>query len=504
MRKLLPITNRRTFLRKLLSKDFEAFIEKAWMEIESGQPIAWNWHIDAIVHVLNQVRLGDLRRLLVTIPPRMGKTNLISVIFVAWCLGQDPTMNFVGVSYSNQLAAKFGRQCLQIIQSSWYRELFPNTIISSKRSAADDFETIRGGGRLSTSVTGTLTGRGGDIIILDDVIKPDEAFSETVREFVNEWYRKTLSSRLNDKRKGAIICVMQRLHRFDLAGLMLESGQWHELRLPAIATDDERIPLSGGRFHDRKVGDVLHSEREGLAELEILRATMGTNAFNAQYQQMPVPAGGVIFKADWPKEYDPAKLKLREYGGIILQSWDTASKAGETNAWSVCTTALYRNDLIYVIDQFRARLEMPDLVRKAVELAQRYRPEHLFVEDKVSGTSLIDFLRAELPRHLWPLPCIPTVDKVTRAEGVSPIVENGRLFLPTEAPWLGDFKTELFGFPNVRYMDQVDALTQMLEWVRSQDALPSAPENAAPELVDQYTWFPEVDPDFDPWAPNMG
>ena len=496
MRKPLRITNRRALLRLLLSKDFEAFVEKAWMEIESGQPIAWNWHIDAIINVLEQVRRGKLRRLLVTVPPRMGKTNLISVIFVAWCLGLDPTMNFVGVSYANPLAAKFGRQCLQIMQSSWYRELFPNTIISAKRSAADDFETTRGGGRLSTSVTGTLTGRGGDIIILDDVIKPDEAFSETVREAVNEWYRSTLSSRLNNKRKSAIICVMQRLHQFDLAGLMLESGQWHELKLPAIATEDERIPLTGGRFHERRVGDILHPEREGFAELELQRMTMGTNAFNAQYQQMPVPAGGVIFKAHWPKEYDPATLKLRESGGIILQSWDTANKVGETNAFSVCITSLYRNGLIYVLDVFRARLEMPDLVRKAVELAQQYRPDHLIVEDKASGESLLPYLRKDLPRHLWPLPWTPSGDKVARAEGVSPIVENERVFLPTEATWLGDFKIELFGFPKSRYMDQVDALTQMLEWVRGQDAMPPAPVNEGPEEPYESSdddWEDEVD-----------
>ena len=497
------ISNRPALLRMLLSKDFEAFVEKAWMCIESEQPVSWNWHIDAILHVLDEVRRGNIRRLLVTMPPRNGKTNLITVIFVAWCLGQDPTMNFVCVSYANDLSAKFGRRCLAIMQSSWYRELFPGTIISSKRSAADDFETTKGGGRLATSVTGTLTGRGGDIIILDDVIKPDEAFSETVRNAVNEWYRSTLTSRLNDKRRGAIICVMQRLHQFDLAGLMIESGLWRHLKLAAIATENERIQLTGKRVFRRKAGEALHPERESLADLEHLRAEMGTNVFTAQYQQMPVPADGLIFKRHWLQSYDPSTLNRERYGGVILQSWDTGNKTGESNAWSVCITALYRNGLIYILDVCRVRLERPELVRKAVELAHQYRPDDLLIEDKASGEGLILLLRRELDRSLWPLPCTPTTDKVTRAEGISPIVENKRLFVPFEATWLGEFKSELLGFPNVRFMDQVDALTQMLEWVRAQDARPLPEQIAGPEemLDDGSDWQdPDLPEDFDPWS----
>ena len=477
------IANGRALLRRLLSKDFEAFAEKAWMWINGGEPMMWNWHIDAIAHVLGLVQARSCRRLLVTMPPRNGKSNLISVIFVAWCLGHDPRLRFVCVSYSNHLSATFGRDCLAIMQSDWYREAFPGTMISARRAAASDFATTRGGGRLATSVDGTLTGRGGDIIILDDVIKPDEAFSETVRNSVNDWYRKTLASRLDDKKRGAIICVMQRLHQFDLAGLMIESGVWRELKLPAIATEDEEIELTAGRKHCRKAGEALHPEREPLDELARIRAEMGSTAFNAQYQQMPVPAEGLTFKRAWLKSYDPGTVDYRS-GGTILQSWDTANKAGETNAWSVCITALYRNQLIYVLDVCRVRLEMPELVRKAVELANRFRPEHLFIEDKASGESLIMLLRKELPRNLWPLPRNPTTDKVTRAEGVSPIVENGRLFLPTEASWLGELKAELLGFPNTRFLDQVDALTQMLEWVRQQDAAPPPMAMAGPELVD--------------------
>ena len=149
MNKSARIANRRALLRSLLSRDFEAFAEKAWMWISGGDPVAWNWHIEAIMHDLALVTTGKCRRLLVTMPPRNGKSKLISIIFVAWCLGQDPGKSFVCVSYSGELAGEFARDCLAIIQSDWYRELFPRTVISSKRSAAHDFKTTAGGGRLA-------------------------------------------------------------------------------------------------------------------------------------------------------------------------------------------------------------------------------------------------------------------------------------------------------------------------------------------------------------------
>lgn len=495
----LRANNRRALFRRLMREDFGAFAEKAWEWSNGGRSMSYNWHIDAIAHVLDLVAGGDCRRLLVTMPPRNGKSLLISVIWVAWQLGQDPRQNFVCVSYSNDLSLSFARDCLSIMESPWYRELFPKTIISNKRSATADYETTAGGGRLATSVTGTLTGRGGDIIILDDVIKPDEAASDTVRESVNKWYRSTLTSRLDDKQRGAIICVMQRLHQFDLAGLMIESGAWRQLKLAAIAPEDEVIPLTRGRVHCRKAGEVLHPERESREILETLRREMGSDLFSAQYQQDPVPEGGLVFKAHWPKYYAPAALESS--GGLIVQSWDTGNKTGETNAYSVCVTALVRGRLIYVLDVFRARLETPDLLKQAIALGLEYRPHALLVEDKASGEALIQFLRGERDPILHPLARRPEADKFTRARGVSPIVEQSRLWLPEEAIWLGEFKAELLGFPNVRYCDQVDALSQLLDYVRQQDI--NVPQQVAgPELMDPdgSSYDDAFDWTGDPWG----
>lgn len=268
-------------LTQLCRHDFTAFLRKAWPWVSGGELLKWNWHIDAIAYKLDRVQIGESRRSLINLPPRNGKSKTISVAWVAWMLGSDPTLNFVCVSYSNELSGKMARDCRAIMESSWYREIFPGTIISKTRSAAYDFETTRGGGRLATSVTGTLTGRGGDIIILDDVIKPEEANSETTRTSVNDWFRSTLASRLNDKASGAILCVMQRLHEDDLSGMLLRQGGWDHLALPAIATENASIMLAGGGVYRRREGDVLHPERETREILEELKDAMGSYAFEA-------------------------------------------------------------------------------------------------------------------------------------------------------------------------------------------------------------------------------
>ncbi len=499
------------FLREVRRQDFPTFLERAWPHICGGQLLVHNWHVDAIAYHLDRIANGHAKRLNVNLPPRNGKSNIITISWVAWMLGRDPSLNFVCVSYSNELSAKFARECLSIMQSDWYRDIFPRTIISARRSASYDFETSAGGGRLATSVTGTLTGRGGDIIILDDVIKPEEANSETTRNAVNDWYQSTLASRLNDKESGAIICVMQRLHQFDLSGILLEAGGWDHLSLPAVAPEDATIPLTRGRFYQRKAGDILHAARESRVVLDELRASMGSSAFAAQYLQDPIPAQGNVFKADWLKTY-PSDFDWQAYGEIV-QSWDTGIKAGQNNDWSVCLTALVRQRQIYLLHVWRGRVEFPDLKRKAIELAREHGPKTLLIEDKASGQQLIQTLRSESPQGVpLPIACTPELDKFSRAQGVSSIVEAGQLSLPVEAPWLGDFKSELLAFPNGRHDDQVDALSQLLDWARTR-WMHAPATSAGPTLFvhnndgtceatgeDSHLAKGEVSPLADPWG----
>jgi predicted phage terminase large subunit-like protein len=467
-------------LLALLRRDFRAFLRKAFPAIRGGAQLAWNWHLDAIAHQLDLVARGDTRQLLVTMPPRNLKSITISVAWVAWMLGRDPRLNFVCVSYSNELSAKLARDCLALMQSGWYGELFPGTII--KRTATADFETTLGGGRLATSVTGTLTGRGGDIIIIDDPIKPDEAHSETSRNNVNHWFQSTLASRLDDKGAGAVVVVMQRLHQNDLAGMLQEGGGWSQLSLPAIALEDERIPLCGGKFHNRRVNDVLHPEREPIHVLERLRQIMGSITFDAQYQQQPVPAGGNLIRAEWLKFYD-SLFDVAAQPGHIIQSWDTASKDGVQNDWSVCITAKVHRGTVWIIDVYRAKLTFPELKDQAVLLARKYRAATILIEDAASGTQLIQTLRAERPTGVvLPIARKPEGDKQSRMAGVSGQIASGQLQLPVNAPWLASFESELLGFPNARHDDQADALTQLMAWAMQLEVTADYDDSSGPIL----------------------
>lgn len=473
------MTDRQAYFDAVLREDFIAFLSKAFSTASGGDQFAPNWHHDAIGHQLSRVQQGGSTRLIVTMPPRYLKSITISVAWVAWRLGRNPGLKFVCVSYSGELAQKHAGDCRAIMQTDWYQRVFPNTRLKRGGGAEMDFATTKGGGRLSTSVGGTLTGRGGDIIIIDDPIKPDEAMSETARRKVIHWYANTLSSRLNDKSKGAILLVMQRLHEEDLAGHLLEAGGWDHLSLQAIAETNERVPLGGGRMHERISGEALHPEREDVARLNALKAAMGSATYSAQYQQSPVPAEGLHVKREWFRRYkEPPQ---RQPGDLIVQSWDTASKDGVFNDFSVCITGLARKNEVFVLDVFRDKLQFPDLLRRTIDLASQWETNTLLIEDAASGAQLIQVLKRERQSHIpSPIRRKPVADKVTRFSGQSARIEAGDLLLPEDAPWLAGFERELLGFPNLRHDDQVDALTQLLAW-RSQRRARTG--MIAPELI---------------------
>lgn len=220
-------------------------------------------------------------------------------------------------------------------------------------------------------------------------------------------------------------------------------------------------------MHRRYEGDVLHPEREPLEVLMELKAAMGSLAFAAQYQPDPMPAEGNVFRAAWLREYE-AKEQTEQWGEIV-QSWDAAIKTGANNDYSVCVTARIVNREAHILHVWRGRLEFPALVRTAVALAQEWRPGTIIIEDKALGQQLLQELRSgHYPGVAYPIGRTPEQDKYSRAAGVSSMVEAGRLVLPAEASWLDDFRRELLAFPNARNDDQVDALAQLLDWLRGQ------------------------------------
>lgn len=449
----------------ILRKSLSAFIQKTFGIVSAGDTYLHNWHIDLIAQHLEACYRGDIKRLIINIPPRYLKSICASVAFPAWILGQDPTRKIVSVSYSNELALKHSLDCKQTMEAAFYREIFPATRLSRTRNTQTEYGTTKGGLRLATSVSGTLTGLGGDFIILDDPLKPMDALSDTNRKAVNDWFDSTLYSRLNDKQKGCIIIVMQRLHEADLVGHVLEQEQWVHLTIPALAEVGHEFEVKPNLISPytvlRKTGDALHARRESSAQLiKLQRDIIGSYAFAAQYQQEPAPLGGGMIKWSWFRRFSALP---EEKPDRIVQSWDSASKAGEAHDYSVCTTWYEYKRGYYLVDIFRERLEFPDLRRAIISQATKYNPNAILIEDKGSGIHLIQDLQQET--KLPVLAYEPQGDKLTRMMGQTPKIECGRVLIPDTAPWESDFEAEIIKFPNGKHDDQIDSMSQALDWM---------------------------------------
>jgi predicted phage terminase large subunit-like protein len=348
------------------------------------------------------------------------------------------------------------------MRSNLYRRIFPAARISPAKDTETEVMTTARGSRLATSVGGTLTGRGGNLLIIDDPLKPQDAHSESARESLKQWYSNTLLSRLDHKTEGSIIIVMQRLHPEDLVGHLLEQGAWRHLNLPAIAEEDTIVRLGPNRSHRRRVGDLLHPQRESQVALDELKASMGSMEFAAQYQQTPVPIGGNLIKWSWFKSYDT--LPTPQSGDKIIVSWDTALSSSQLADYSACVVLLARGETIYILDVVRARLEYPDLKRAVLHHHNRWRPlasnYALLIEKKGSGLSLIQDLRRE---SIYAIAIDPNGDKIMRMAAQTAPIEAGAVHVPTHAPWLDEFKKEILSFPFSKHDDQIDALSQALQ-----------------------------------------
>ncbi len=455
--------NDRQLLSAILRNDLASFTRKAFQTIRPGEIFVPNWHIEAIAWHLKQCRERKIKRLIITVPPRHMKSILASVAFPAWILGLDPTCKLICASYSDALAGKHAFDTRTVMDSPWYRNLFPATRAHPRKNTATEYVTTRQGFRLATSVGGTLTGRGGDILILDDPHKPDEVLSDTRRQAVIDWYRAILLTRLDNKRDGVIILIQQRLHEEDLAGYLLEQGGCVHLNIPAIAEETESLPIGPGKVHIRQPGDCLDPDREPREVLDQIQNEIGSYAFAAQYQQRPAPIDGGIIKWNWFQCY--AHPPRQEEGDRLVISWDTAQKAGLGNDYSVGTVWLCRENKYYLLQVVRERLEYPALQRRIVAVAEHWQADTVLIEDKAGGIDLIQDLRRHSSLNIVGID--PRQDKATRALDVTPIIEGGRVFLPKEAPWLADFRNEVVKFPHARHDDQVDSLSQFLGWVKT-------------------------------------
>jgi predicted phage terminase large subunit-like protein len=455
----------------ILRCDFGAFVHRSFLELNGQASFLSNWHLEVLAAKLEEVRHGHCRRLIINIPPRHLKSHTATIAFPAWLLGHNPHAKILSVCYAQDVADKFARDSRSLMTSPFYQAMF-DTRLSPDRQAVYEFETTEGGSRFSTSVGGVVTSRGADMIIVDDPLKADEALSDARRRSVNDWFDNTLRSRLNYQKTGSIIIVMQRLHADDLVAHVQENEAWDVLSFPAIAekTSDYDIQTPYGRRRFRRsIDDILQPELLSASELEQQRASMKEYIFAAQYQQDPQPPSGLIVRREWLRFYTPVE-KPQAFDQIV-QSWDTANKSTELSDYSVCTTWGVDDQRMYLLDVFRKKMEFPELKRTVRELADLWKAGVVLVEDKASGTQLIQELRAGEFSKVEATPSMDG-DKVMRLRSQTAKIEGGFVLFPQNERWLDAYLLELTTFPNAKNDDQVDSTVGALAWMTEQATKP--------------------------------
>ncbi len=512
----------------ILQKDFRSFLHKVFITLHPQQEFLNNWHLDLISEHLKGIENGQIHRLLINLPPRSLKSICINVAWPAWLLGQNSTNKIISVSYSNVLSSRHFHNLRTILNSSWYKKSFPLTkIIKNTKSF---IQSGAQGFCLSTSVQGTLTGEGGDYIIVDDPHKATDGIIQ--RHKTIDWFQETLMSRLN-RSNGAVV-VMQRLHSQDLSGFLLSDKKWTHLKLPSVSEKDEKL-IFGNFSYMRKKTEPLHKERLSFNDLAKIKHSIGPYAFAAQYQQNPeINKRASIIKHDWFDYYDEneiqgilfnkcsfeknIKVSTTEKNNIekydksinekiiksnvhIYQSWDCAIK---TNGdYTVCTTWILQQNKFYLLDIFREKLEYPDLRSAVIRMANSFMVDTILIEDKASGQQLlqelnnisnegeqiqnfssniissntIDNTSYNIKKHRF-IPIQPKYDKVTRLTISSPIFAAKRILLPKKhllSEWLQNFINEISSFPYCKHDDQVDSVTQFLLWIEQKQRACSLP-----------------------------
>lgn len=446
--------------KELCRRSLSEFIQQSFPIIDPSVEYLHNWHIDCIAEYLEACKRREIKRLIINIPPRSLKSISVSVCWTAWLLGLNPSEKILTASYSQQLSTKHSLDTRYLINSDWYKSVFPELQLAKDENQKTRFETAQRGHRLAVSVAGGTIGEGGDILIVDDPHNPAQAVSEVQRKTALNWFDQSFSTRLNSKKNGVIVVVMQRLHDNDLTGHLKEKGQYEHLCLPAICKKKTIIQV-GSYKKIRKEGELLHSGREGESELNEMKKTLGSSMFAGQYQQEPAPDEGNIFNFNWFKRYINNPIN-----GRVIQSWDTAIKADQLNDFSVCTTWMISDSKYYLIDVFAQKLEYPELKKQVIYQSKLHNPDTILIEDKASGQSLIQDLR--LQTTLPVVAILPKHDKITRASTVTALIESGSVTIPERAEWLMEFEQEIKMFPNGKHDDIVDSMTQFLNWIRLQ------------------------------------
>lgn len=424
-----------------------------------------NWHHRLLCDYLDKLACKEIRRLMVFMPPRHGKSELVSRKFPAYLLGRNPDTSIISCSYSADLASRMNRDVQRLIDSERYLELFPGTQLSNQHTRRfyetrytrnnNMFEVVdKKGTYRSSGVGGGITGMGGEYIIIDDPVKNrEDADSATMREKVYDWYTSTLYTRL--EKDGCILLTLTRWHEDDLAGKLLKAAQegadqWTILELPAVC---EYPPKP---YDVRQEGEALWKWKYDEEALEKMKVTVGSRDWAALYQQHPTPGEGGTFKREWWNYYKVLPDGLYDF----VQSWDCTFKDAQSSDYVVGQVWARKGSSRYLLDQVRGRMSFTETLRAIRSLSAKWSQAiRKLVEDKANGTAVIDVLRKEIPGLI---PVEPEGGKIVRANAVTAVAEAGNIYLPDPsiAPWVHDFVEEHAVFPNGANDDQVDAQTQ--------------------------------------------
>lgn len=430
---------------------------------EVNSKYKWSTMSKRLTSVLQRVADGRLKRVMVFMPPRHGKSELVSRLFASYYLYLNPDQ-WVGVnSYAASLAYGFSRAARANFR-------YVGGPLSEESRAVDNWETTKKGGFWAAGVGGPITGKGFSLGIIDDPLKnAEEANSQTIREKQRDWYRSTFYTRAEED--SAIVIVQTRWHQDDLSGWLLENEKeepenWHIVSLEAIKTDaNVFVPKTCTIEADwREIGQPLNPVRLSLGRLQKIRGTVGSYFWEAMFQQRPAPIEGGKIKRKWIQRY--AELPIFEY---IVQSWDTASKASELNCPWCCSTWGVKGATAYLLDVHTHRYEYPDGKHQVQTMADKWKPLYVLIEDKSTGQSLLQEHRRDENYRYNDVGILPTGDKVTRMVVESAAFQGGRAILPERADWLADYEKLLFDFPAVGIMDPIDSTSQFLKWFRGKD-----------------------------------
>lgn len=444
--------------RAVMRSDLQAFLEGAFPVVDNRWELKMAPYLEYLVSELTDVVEGRQTRLIVNLPPRHLKSVLTSVVLVAWVLGRDPKCRIAVISHSQALASDLASKSMQLVTSDFFQRVFPNFQLRDNGRKIMDFVTTEGGGRYAASFETGITGRGFDLIVIDDPISAHHVKSEKERASVNENFDTMIASRLDDQIRGAMIVVAQRMHEDDLSGALLEKGGWKHVCLPLVA-EEERVYSFGKSIWQRRIGEPLLASQWPEPVIQRKREEVGASIFAAQYQQNPSAAFGELIQPGQIQYFADLPGDARR----ITLSWDTAVKTGSDNSYTVCLVIARDRRRHYVIDVLRARLDPVQMRDAALELILSHEPSKILIEDASSGSSLASMLserghRAELR---------PTggQSKEERLESQLHMFAQHRVLIRKNQSWTVELESELMRFPFSKHNDQVDALTQYLAWI---------------------------------------